>query len=154
MIRQLIETALIIDSVEAAEKSIALQRMLEEAVSAERLARRDLAAVQKALLEREEKGSTGIGNGVAVPHVKGKEVKAMSLVLGRSKQGVPYHAIDGRPVHSIFMILAPLQEAEAHLQALRWISTLARNADFRRFMMQASDEAQMRELLLEMGGQR
>jgi PTS system fructose-specific IIC component len=154
MIRQLIESALIVDPVEAAEKTAALQSMLEFAVGADRLAKRDLGAVQKALLERESKGSTGIGNGVAVPHVKGKEVKAMSLVLGRSKAGIQYQAIDGRPVHSVFMILAPLDQAESHLQALRWISTLARNSDFRRFMLQAAGEAQIRDLLVEMGSPR
>ena len=150
-IPELIEGALIVRELTAEAREAALAALLEQAAAAGTLTRRDLAPLRKALLEREKKGSTGIGSGVAVPHVKSKQVKRLSLVLACSQAGIEFHAIDGRPVHVIFLILAPEQEPEAHLLALRWISKLARNADFRRFVLQAQTDSQVRDLLREMG---
>jgi PTS system nitrogen regulatory IIA component len=107
-------------------------------------------ALGKKIAEREALGSTGIGNGVAVPHAKADDVKAVSLALGRAKGGIEWHAIDGRPVQIVFLVTAPTGEAELHLRCLRWISGLARNADFRRFFHDAPDAEAIRELLLEM----
>ncbi len=151
MIAELVENALILGSVTARDKQSLLTEMLEKAAKGGRFAKKDLPVLHAALVEREQRGSTGIGNGVAIPHVKAKEVKKMSLVLARSREGLDYDAIDGRPVHSVFLILAPLAQAEAHLQALRWISSIARNADFRRFVLNADSDEAIRELLVEMG---
>jgi mannitol/fructose-specific phosphotransferase system IIA component (Ntr-type) len=151
VIAELVDRSLILASISATDKDALLTELLTQAAKAGLIAKKEIPALHATLLERERRGSTGIGNGVAVPHVKAKEIKKMGLVVARSQAGVPYDAIDGRPVHTVFLILAPLDQADAHLQALRWISKLARNADFRRFMLQASDDAQMRELLVEMG---
>lgn len=150
-IPELIESALIVEQLEAPTKTAALAAILERVAAAGGLAKKDLAPLRKALLEREQKASTGIGWGIAVPHVKAKQVQKLALVLARSPKGIDFNAIDGKPVHTIFLILAPPNEPEGHLLALRWISTLARNADFRRFVLQATSEAQIRELLREMG---
>jgi mannitol/fructose-specific phosphotransferase system IIA component (Ntr-type) len=85
-----------------------------------------------------------------VPHVKLDTIQQTSIVLARSQDGIEFEAIDGRPVHTVFLILAPAAAAEEHLHLLRWISGLARSADFRRFLGQAKDEAEIRELLREM----
>jgi mannitol/fructose-specific phosphotransferase system IIA component (Ntr-type) len=151
MIPTLIESALIVEALAATDKEAALAEILQAVVDAGHIARRDVAAIKKALLQREVQGSTGIGNGIAVPHVRGKEVKRMQLVLARSQAGVEFQALDGKPVHTVFLILAPASEVDAHLQALRWISKLARNSDFRRFVMRAAGAEQVRELLHEMG---
>jgi len=104
----------------------------------------------KRLTEREAIGSTGLGNGVAVPHLKSDEVQGVTMVLARSKAGIEWQAIDGRPVHIVFLLVSPADEPEAHLRCLRWIATLARSADFRRFLLDAADVEAMRELLREM----
>ena len=72
------------------------------------------------------------------------------MALARSQEGIEYQAIDGRSVQTLFLIVAPSDQAEAHLEALRWISTLARNADFRRFVLSAAGADEIRELLREM----
>lgn len=109
--------------------------------------------LRAAIAERERKGSTGIGNGVAVPHVKCDAVSHCQLVVGRSVDGVDdWNAIDGRPVHLVFLIVSPKAQSERHLAILRWVSTLARQADFRRFARDVDDAAALRELLHEMGG--
>src|SRR5687767_6218549 len=105
-IPSLIENALILDQLEAPDKTAALTTILDRVAAAGVLAKKDLTPLRKALLEREQKASTGIGWGIAVPHVKGKGVKRMALVLVRSPKGVDFNAIDGKPVHTIFLILA------------------------------------------------
>jgi nitrogen PTS system EIIA component len=87
-----------------------------------------------------------------VPHVKGEEVERATLVLARCKKGLEWQAIDGRPVHVVFLLVSPANEPENHLQCLRWVAGLARNADFRRFLQDAKDVDAIRDLLREMSG--
>lgn len=150
MIQNLVEAAAILAEVQATTKEAALKELLQTAQDAGAFAKKAAPALGKKISEREALGSTGIGNGVAVPHVKGEDVKQVSLVLGRSRAGIEWHAIDGRPVHIMFLLAAPPGEAELHLKCLRWISGLARNGDFRRFFLDAADATAIRELLLEM----
>lgn len=152
MIQKLIDAAAMIGELEATNKDAALKELLGAAQAAGAFPAKALKALAKRLVDREAIGSTGLGNSVAVPHVKGDEVAASTLVLARCKKGLEWHAIDGRPVHVAFMLVSPVAEPENHLQCLRWIAGLARNADFRRFLADAKDGKAMRELLREMSG--
>src|SRR5690606_20918103 len=140
MIRTLIDSALVIEDLAATSRDAAIDEMLTAAVAAERLPKTKRSSVKKRLLEREALGSTGIGNGVAVPHGKLEAVQETLLLLARSAEGIDYGAVDGRPVHCVFLVVAPKDAAAEHLQLLRWISGLARNADFRRFLKSAAGE--------------
>ncbi|MDP6929757.1 MAG: PTS sugar transporter subunit IIA [Planctomycetota bacterium] len=151
MIKELIDTAIIIEELENSEKSAALREVLAVVGEQVGMGDKELTSLTRRLFKRERLGSTGIGNGVAVPHVKGKTIDHMRLVLARSPAGIEYQAIDGQDVKTIFLILAPEGEAEKHLQALRWISILARDADFRRFVLVAKGPDEIRDLLFEMG---
>lgn len=150
MIRSLVDSAAILTDLAARNRDEALKELLQAALGTGAFAKKALQPLGKRLAERETMGSTGIGNGVAVPHVKGDEVKQATLVLGRSRQGIEFHAIDGRPVQILFLLVGTPDGAEDHLRCLRWISGLARNADFRRFLLVAADEAAIRDLLREM----
>lgn len=150
MLKDLIDAALIIENVKATSKEEVLDEIIKAAVKAKMIPARKFAAVRKILQEREALGSTGIGNGVAVPHVKADEITKTNMILSRSAAGIPYSAVDGKDVHTLFMLLAPKDAVAEHLQALRWISTLARSSDFRRFVGNASGEAEIRDLLHEM----
>ena len=150
MIQNLIHNAVIVRTIAATTKDDAIVELVQAAADAERIKATHRKPLREALFERESNGSTGIGNGIAVPHVKAKQVSEMTLVFGCSEAGLPYQAVDGRDVNTVFMILAPEDAAEDHLQALRWVSTLARNADFRRFVQTAADDDAIRELLHEM----
>lgn len=150
MIQKLVESAAVVADLQAKTKKAALEELLRIAQEAGAVAKKSAAALQKRLADREAVGSTGLGNGVAVPHVKADEVKTTALVVARAKAGLEWQAIDGRPVQILFLLVAPASDPESHLKSLRWISTLARNADFRRFVLDAKDEAGIRELLLEM----
>lgn len=150
MIDTLVSSAAILAEVKARTKDAALKELLAAAQAAGVVAKKSVTGLGKKLLEREAIGSTGLGNGVAVPHIKHADIAAPSLVLGRSPSPIEWQAIDGRPVSIIFLVVSPAQDPEAHLRCLRWISTLARNADFRRFLLDAKDETGMRDLLREL----
>jgi len=152
MIRNLVQAAALIGEVEASTKEAALKELLGAAEGAGAFPNSARKNLQKRLADREAIGSTGLGNSVAVPHVKGESVEQPTLVLARSHAGLEWQAIDGRPVHVLFLLVSPADEPESHLQCLRWIAGLARNADFRRFLLDAETDDAMRELLLEMSG--
>ena len=152
MIGTLVQAALLVPEIDATNKEAALRALLGAAEQAGAFPAGAGKLLGKRLNERERIGSTGLGNGVAVPHVKGDDVERVTLVLARSHPGLDWQAIDGRPVHILFFLVSPMAEPETHLQCLRWIAGLARSADFRRFLLDAADERAMRELLLEMSG--
>ncbi len=150
MIAQLIEAAAVLAEIGATNKEGALKELLAAAQGTGCFDAKAGKGLAKRLAEREAIGSTGLGNGVAVPHVKGEGVKGPTLVLARCKKGMEWQAIDGRPIHILFLLVSPAGEPELHLQGLRWIAGLARNADFRRFLLDARDGEAMRELLREL----
>lgn len=150
MIGQIVDSASLVAELAATNKDGALKELLAAAQAAGVFGAKIQKTLHKRMLDREAMGSTGLGNGVAVPHVKSEGVDRPALVLARSKKGLEWHAIDGRPVHVLFLLVSPADEPEQHLQCLRWIATLARNADFRRFLIDAADQKAMRDLLREM----
>lgn len=153
MIAQLINAAHVVESIAASDKEGAITEMLESAAKAGVIKPAHRKPLREALFERERGGSTGIGNGVAVPHIKdAKQVKETTLIFGRSEAGIPFDSVDGRDVSVVFMVLGPVGSAEGHLDVLRWVSGLARNADFRRFVQTTDDADAIRDLLHEMTG--
>ena len=150
MIRKLVDGAVLVAEMAAKNKDAALKELLGVALASGGFLAKAQKGLAKRLAEREAVGSTGLGNGVAVPHVKSEDAKGVTLVLARSKAGIDWQAIDGRHVHIVFLLVAPAGEPEAHLRCLRWIATLARSADFRRFLLDSAGVDAMRELLREM----
>jgi len=110
-------------------------------------------ALIEAVLQRERKGSTGFGKGVAVPHVKFEGVEKMAAAIGLSPNGVDFKALDQQPVFSIFLLLSPAERPEEHLQAMEVIFRNLSKDTFRRFLRQTSDAAGVRALLAEADGQ-
>ena len=91
----------------------------------------------KGVLEREEEGTTGIGEGIAIPHAKNAAVKRAGLAAMVLKEEVDYDSLDGEPVKLIFMIAAPENGANEHLQALARLSTMLMDDSFREELIQA-----------------
>ncbi|WP_461834407.1 PTS sugar transporter subunit IIA [Desulfothermus sp.] len=91
----------------------------------------------KVLLEREQLGSTGIGDGVAIPHGKLRELNKIIVVIGRSFLGVDFDALDKKPCHIFFLVLAPENVAGLHLRILAHISRILKEPGFRRAFMEA-----------------
>jgi nitrogen PTS system EIIA component len=101
------------------------------------------------LLEREKLGSTGIGEGVAIPHGKLPGIPALVASFGRSVKGVDFEAIDGKPTHLFFALFAPENSAGIHLKALARISRLFKNPGLRQAILGASDGPAIYRLIAE-----
>ncbi|MCA8955471.1 MAG: PTS sugar transporter subunit IIA [Planctomycetes bacterium] len=151
MNKSLIERAVVLPALLAEQKREAFAEVLDALLAAGAISPKTRKQALTQMLAREELGSTGLGNGVAVPHVKEADVEEVVLALAVSQAGLAFDAIDGRPVHTMFVVLGQKGAApEEHLQVLRWVSELARNPDFRRFARSAGSADKLRELLLEM----
>lgn len=97
----------------------------------------DKSAVVKVLVDREQLGSTGIGEGVAIPHGKLMEVNQPMVCFGRSKKGLDFDSMDGQPAHLFFLLLAPENSSGLHLQVLTRIARLLKNSSFRKSLLEA-----------------
>jgi mannitol/fructose-specific phosphotransferase system IIA component (Ntr-type) len=105
--------------------------------------------VADAILKREKKGTTGFGNGVAIPHAKHEGVDGVVGMLARSAQGIDFAALDGQPVHLFFLLLSNPDKPEDHLKAMEHIFRSIKNDNLRRFMCQATSREELLELLRE-----
>ena len=90
----------------------------------------DQKAIVKALIEREELGSTGIGQGIAIPHGKTDKIEELVAVMGISHKGVNFDALDGELVYIFFLLVTPKNSSGPHLKALAQISRLLRDTYF------------------------
>jgi len=99
----------------------------------------DVAKLVGALEERERLNSTALGDGVAIPHGKLPGIKRVFAAFGRSRQGVDFQSLDGKPTHLFFVLAATEDSAGAHLKALARISRLLKDATFRDRLLEAPD---------------
>lgn len=118
-----------------------LSQVLEEAGKLN-----DLKGYRDALFKREEESTTGIGEGIAIPHAKTSAVKTPAIAFGRSKAGVDYQSLDGQPAHLVFMIAASEGANNEHLETLSKLSTYLMKADFREKLMSAKTKEDIIEL--------
>ena len=103
----------------------------------------------KAIIRRENKGSTGFGHGVAVPHVKHADINTMHIAIGNSADGVDFKALDREPVYSVVLLLSPEDQPENHLDAMEAIFNSLSQDTFRRFLRQANSPDDVLTLLTE-----
>ena len=101
---------------------------------------KDATKLTQILLDRESLGSTGIGQGVAIPHGKSNSVDSLVAAFGVSRSGVNFDSLDGEPVHLFFLLVAPEDSAGPHLKALARISRLLKDRHFRESLRNSKDE--------------
>ncbi len=99
--------------------------------------------------DREKLGSTGIGEGVAIPHGKVNGLSQLCATFGVSRGGVDFEAIDGKPTHLFFALVAPENSAGVHLKALARISRLFKNQHFRLAILEARTSEEIYKLIAE-----
>ena len=129
----------------ATEKEDALKELVDVLAESQEIG--DKKSVVKALVERESLGSTGIGQGIAIPHGKTDRVKDLVAVLGVSQKGVNFEALDGEPVYIIFLLVAPKDTAGPHLKALAQISRLLRDSYFCELLKRCKGADEIYELI-------
>lgn len=147
-ITDLVPAEAVVDDLRAGTKEEAIRELAEVAArSAPGLSADVLGEI---LMRRESLGSTGIGDGVAIPHGKVPGLDRLVAAFGRSRAGVPFQSLDGRPAHLIFVILAPEQSAGMHLKALARISRLLKDERIRRSLLDAGSAADLHRIFRDL----
>jgi mannitol/fructose-specific phosphotransferase system IIA component (Ntr-type) len=133
----------------AVDKEGAIREIVQALTDADRIAAKDRDNIVKAILKREELGSTGIGRGVAVPHTKHNSVDRLVGTVAVSHQGVDFTSLDGESVHLFFLLISPTDRPGDHLRALENISRQLRVDTFCRFLKQAKTAEDIHQILDE-----
>lgn len=135
---QIISRQAIIPTLESTERDDVIRELIRALVSAGAVPAKVEQEVLDAVLQRERKGSTGFGKGVAIPHVKHSAVKKLTAAIGISQQGIEFAALDRQPVYSVFLLMSPADDPEAHLRAMEVIFKNLSQDNFRRFLRQSA----------------
>ena len=146
-IKDILDEASIIQDLRSTNKKGVLEELSNVLVERGKLPDRD--KVVEVLLDREKLGSTGIGDGIAIPHGKMKGIKELVTSFGRSIKGVNFESIDNKPTHLFFLLVAPENSAGIHLKALARISRLLKDPSFRNRLMGAKDRQDLFNIIAE-----
>jgi mannitol/fructose-specific phosphotransferase system IIA component (Ntr-type) len=144
-----IRTDAILPDLKADTARGAIDEMVGALVKAKAVPAGDRRKVVDAILRREKKGTTGFGNGVAIPHAKQEGVGGVVGTVARSVAGVEFAALDGQPVHLFFLLLSNPDLPEDHLKAMEHIFRSIKNDNLRRFMCKAATREELVDLLRE-----
>ena len=121
------------------------EELIDLLVRENRITDRD--AARRAIIERENKQSTGIGRGVAIPHGKSPTIRELTGALGISRDGLEYDSLDGEPVHLVFMLLAEDDNPGPHVEALAQISSLFRIPGLIERLVAAETARELRDIV-------
>jgi PTS system nitrogen regulatory IIA component len=110
---------------------------------------KDVKLTVDVLIEREKLGSTGIGQGIAIPHAKTDQAQTVVAAFGLSRRGVQFDSLDGDPVNIFFLLVAPPDAAAMHLKALARISRLLKDKFFRQSLRETKTSAEILKLIKE-----
>ncbi|AJA50021.1 PTS system fructose-specific EIIABC component [Clostridium pasteurianum DSM 525 = ATCC 6013] len=144
-ITELLKKDTIILDLKATSKAEVIDELVDKLDSAGRLNNKE--DYKKAILKRESEFSTGIGDGIAIPHAKTAAVKTPALAFGRSISGIDYDSLDGNPANIFFMIAASEGANSTHLETLSRLSTMLMNPDFKAKLLEAKSEDEILRLV-------
>jgi PTS system fructose-specific IIA component/PTS system nitrogen regulatory IIA component len=133
----------------AEDKEGVIREMIQSLEGAGKIDTDQFESIVKAIMKREELGSTGIGRGVAVPHTKHPSVERLVGTVGVSKEGVDFNSLDGEKVQLFFLLISPPDRPGDHLRALENISRQLRDETFCRFLKKAKTAGEIETLLDE-----
>ena len=148
-LREIVVEDAIIPCLKADKREDAVREMIQALVDAGTISTDQQDEFAKAVMSRERKGSTGFGNGVAVPHVKSPKIEKITVAVGISKEGIEFNALDKQPVYSLFLLLSPEDRPEEHLDAMEAIFGNLSQDQFRKFLRQAESVEEVLTLLEE-----
>jgi len=146
-ILDVLDKRLILPEIASRTKEGVLREMVHTLTQVENQVHED--RLMEILLERESLGSTAIGEGVAIPHGKSKEVDKILASFGRSLHGVDFQSLDGKPTHLFFLLIAPENSAGMHLKILAQISRLMKDPAFRKRLIKARSAEEIHSIFSE-----
>lgn len=137
-----------VDAVQLELKGTTKDDVIAELIGLLKLDEKNEQMLFKMLKRRENLGSTGIGRGIAIPHTRSVVVQKLKVAFGRKREGVEFKAIDDKPVHFFFLIVAPpLEVSNQYLPVLGKIAQFSKEADVPERLMALTDPAQFMQLL-------
>ena len=137
----------IIPQLTATDRDGVIHELVGALHKTKKIGKLDPKTLAKAVIKRENEASTGIGKGVAVPHVKHEAITEPVAVLGCSSDGIDFVSLDKQPVYSVFLLLSPALNPDKHLQAMETIFKNLQKDDFRRFLRQAQSRKDVIEAI-------
>ncbi len=105
--------------------------------------------VEAIILEREKKGSSGIGEGIAIPHIMSSEVSETLVAFGQSKKGISLASIDGKPIYLVFLLIGPARNAMLHLKILAKLCRFLHNSLFKEALLKANSKEEVIQAFAE-----
>lgn len=130
------------------DKKSTLNRLIDCIGSSPNIENKD--AFRNAVFDREDIMSTGIGLGIAIPHVKIKEVKDITICIGVNREGIDWDSIDNKPVHIIFLIVGAAEQHELYLRILSKIILVLKNKERRKKLIEAQKADEVLELFINL----
>jgi len=144
-LRDLLDESVVKIGLESRDKEESFEEMIDLLVRAGRLT--DRPGALEAVRFRESQGTTGIGQGVGIPHGKHSCVPTLTAALGISQRGIEFAAIDGQPVHLVFLLLARIDDPGPHVRALAEIARLVQTPGLYRRLIAAGSAAAVLDIL-------
>ena len=136
----------ILADLKAVDKKGVLEELVVPVANISGVNREDLV---KVLMEREHLGSTGIGDGIGIPHGKVKDLNSLILGFGLSRKGVDFDSMDGRPAHIFFLLITPENSTGLHLKLLARISRILKNDSFKEKLLHATSPDEVYSIIKE-----
>jgi len=138
-----------IPELQATDRDGAITELIAALVQAGKIPSESAKDVAKAVIKRENEASTGMGKGVAIPHVKHPAVKHVIAAVGQSSTGIDFVSLDEQPVYSVILLISPINNPDKHLQAMENVFRHLQKEKFRKFLRQCRQPAELEDLLKE-----
>lgn len=148
-IQDLLDGDLIIEDMRATDKIGVIREFAALLSSTGRI--RDEEHFVSVILQREST-TTGIGDGIAIPHGRLKDIPGIVIAFGRSRKGVDFQSVDNKPVHLFFLFVTPENRPDAHLATLRRLARVTRSPVLRERLLHAGDRLEMQKLIIDEDG--
>ena len=139
----------VVPQLKASDRDGAIMELVSALANVGRIATGKEKAIAKVVIKRENEASTGIGKGVAVPHVKHAAIKDIVATVGCSSGGIDFSSLDKKPVYSVVLLLSPGNNPDKHLEAMESIFRNLQKDDFRSFLRQAETAEQIKDAILD-----
>jgi len=139
----------IIPELKTRDRNGVVRELVSALYKAGQLGKGNCEEIIKAVIKRENEASTGMGKGVAVPHVKHKVVKDVVATIGQSSVGIDFSSLDKQPVYSVILIISPVNNPDKHLQVMESVFKHLQEEKFRKFLRQSKEAAEIEDLLRE-----
>lgn len=137
----------IVPELEAKDRNGAIRELVNLLHQADCLGECDPEKLIRAIIQRENEASTGMGKGVALPHIKAEGIAEPVAAVGRSSHGIDFRSLDKQPVYTVLLLISPKDNPDKHLQAMEILFRNLNQDDFRRFLRQAQTVEEIAEVI-------